>query len=745
MVQVKPLESSYRFWILKGILYALLLTPLWVWSAFLFPFITSKVIYFRLLVEIALVFYIPLALYYSEIRPRLTKLTKAIWLYLLIVIIASLFGVDFNRSFWGTVERGEGIITILHFVLYFTMVAAVFTDQRQWYRYLFFALTVTGATALYGLAQLYNFSGVIPAGTTRVSGTIGNAAFFAAVMIFGVFLSFLLLLGAKSLGRRLILWAILLFELGMLFQSQTRGAILATAAALVFYFALNIFRKTNFKVKLISAVFLCAIFGFGALVYFSKDSGWVKGNDTLARLATISPRDITTESRLDTWGASWQGFRSRWFLGFGYENYNIAFNQHFPSRIFKDQGSQIWFDRAHNIFFDVAVTSGIVGVLTYLGIFIMAFWVLFSLWRRSLHELDARIPIILGSLLVAYFLQNFFVFDTQATYLMFFVILGFIAFLEKEYVMPPLKERRSYPPGAILPLVLSVLAIIGMYFFNIEPAKANSQTMQGIKYAKLKDYNQMATAFAKALSYGTYMDQEIRHRFVDYSIDAINTGGLSADEQKRTFENLIRELEKSIAESPRDAKNYIYLMNVLNRLNNNSQAVEKVLILGAQALQLSPTRAQIYFEIGQAYLFKKDYSTGLGYFEKAAGLNPKTKETHYNYMLAAIIANEYELADRERSIIVEDLHYNLDVKDYMTIAHAYYQAGDKDRAIKSYQEGLAVEPKNILLYSGLAAVYGELCEIDKAQAAVDAAIQADSNFALQGFNYMREIEKKCQP
>ena len=44
------LETKISYKILKIILYAILLTPIWLWSAFLFPFITSKVIYFRLLI-----------------------------------------------------------------------------------------------------------------------------------------------------------------------------------------------------------------------------------------------------------------------------------------------------------------------------------------------------------------------------------------------------------------------------------------------------------------------------------------------------------------------------------------------------------------------------------------------------------------------------------------------------------------------------------------------------------------------
>jgi hypothetical protein len=71
----------------------------------------------------------------------------------------------------------------------------------------------------------------------------------------------------------------------------------------------------------------------------------------LRKLAAISTNDITTQSRLLTWQASWQEFWSG-DLGLRPENYYYVFNKRFPTAIFRDAGSQIWFDRAHNIIFD---------------------------------------------------------------------------------------------------------------------------------------------------------------------------------------------------------------------------------------------------------------------------------------------------------------------------------------------------------------------------------------------------------
>jgi O-antigen ligase len=739
----KPLETNYAYVFLKIILYALLLTPLWVWSIFVFPFITSKILYFRILVELALAVYIPLALLYPEIRPRSNWITKAVWIYLGVVFLTSLFGVDFYRSFWGTIERGEGIITLLHFILYFTMLSAVFTDRKQWRRYLLFAVTATLLAALYGLAQLLNFSGVIPAGTTRVSGTIGNAAFFAAVMIFGIALCLVLLEEATSQKSRIYLGLVLVFEVGMLYQSQTRGAILAAFFAFMIYLLFSVFHSESKKAKIASLVFLVLLVGFGVLVYQNRSSSWVRANSTLQRLSTISPHDITTESRLDTWGASWKAFKDRFLTGYGYENYNVAFNKYFPARIYKDQGSQIWFDRAHNVFFDVAVTSGIFGLFAYLGIFAAAFFVLWKLFRKLPPALGWKIPVITGVALLAYFLQNLFVFDTQATYLMFFLVLAYVVFLKNQFFPAVSPPRQSYPPGIFLSAILVGLLVFVAYFVNIKPGRANYQALQGIKLSKIGTYNKVTSAFAKALSFGTYMDQEIRQKMVDYSLEAIANGQISSQEQFQIYQYLISELEKSIKESPRDVKNYLYLMNVLNRLAGNQQTTDRILALGEKALALSPSRAQIYFELGQAYFFKRDFASGLKQFQKAVELNPETREAHFQYLLAGIVAHDPELAAREQELIIKQLSYKFGVKDYLALASAYHQAVQKDKVIETYLEALKLEPGSFQIHGGLAEAYGEVCDLKNAQSQVDEAVRINPSFTLSGVEFMRQIEKNC--
>jgi len=735
------LETNIWYKFLKFILYALLLTPLLVWSIFFFPFITTKVFYLRFLIELAVVIYVFLALRYPELRPKWNWLTRSVWIYIAIIVIASIFGVNFSKSFMGTVERGEGVITMIHFAAYFTMLVAVFRSMRDWYKYLMGTVSMTFVVALIGLSQLTS-QPIVQSQGLRVSSTIGNAAFFAAFMLFGVFLSLYLIRqtssyfsGAKARNIKIFLWIVFAVEVFSIYHSQTRGAIVAAGVAIMVYSLLNLIKGSSKKARLTALIGIVLVVSATAGIYFGRDSSIIQNQITLRRLATISPTDITTQSRFDTWGASWEGWKDRFVLGYGYENYNIAFNQHFPARIFKDQGSQIWFDRAHNIIFDVGVTSGVVGLIAYLSILVIA----------ALYLLRRRNFLLIGALL-AYFIQNFFVFDTQATYLLFFIILAYAASLKNLSLREGEEQpaARTVRAGFVPVTIVAVLMLVTSYFVNVEPWLANTRSVDGIIAAKTNQYRQVQPAFASSLSLGTYKDEEIRQRLVDYANEAVASGQLSQEEQADLYLYVISELEKSISESPRDVRSYLFLMTTLNRSASlGSDRLDRIFELGERALELSPTRPQIYYELGQAAFSSGDQDLGLQHFRSAIDLNPEPRESHINFVLASIFAKREDLVGEEIRVLTADLGYEITVEEYSAFARAYSRNKDFQRTIDSYLAALALQPKNPDLFAKLAASYGELCALEGARAAVINATALDPSFAIEGQNFLRQLEEKC--
>ncbi len=82
---------------------------------------------------------------------------------------------------------------------------------------------------------------------------------------------------------------------------------------------------------------------------------------------------------------------------------------------------------------------------------------------------------IFGAMLIAYIGHNMFIFDSFNSYLMFFIILGYLSFLfgptKKELEVE--KEINSTKPRTALLIVLALIMIFTIYKTAIIPAKAN--------------------------------------------------------------------------------------------------------------------------------------------------------------------------------------------------------------------------------------------------------------------------------
>src|SRR3990167_1737753 len=116
----------------KGGIYAALLAPLLLSADYFFPAIFPKAVYIRLLVEIALIAYVPLAWAAPKYRPQKHIIFLALAVFAAVVFLSSLAGVNFSFSFWGNYERMDGIFSWLHFWVLLVMAASIFQEKKEW-------------------------------------------------------------------------------------------------------------------------------------------------------------------------------------------------------------------------------------------------------------------------------------------------------------------------------------------------------------------------------------------------------------------------------------------------------------------------------------------------------------------------------------------------------------------------------------------------------------------------------------
>jgi len=682
--------SKYIKWILNAVLYLILLTPLLISSKYVFPFITGKTMYFRILIEIAVFLYVALALFNKKYRPKMNKLIWAVVIFGIIVGLTGIFGVDAYKSFWGTIERGEGFLTIAHLIVFFLILCWTLKTKHEWLNYLSGLVVVGLLVDFYALLQkaevekFFLFGNIIHSGEGRLSSTLGNAAFLGAFTLAQFFISLLLFFKRKFLGWKIFFALAALFNLFILYQTQTRGSALALIFVLILLCVFYIIKSPELIKRNIAGVLLLIIIVFSLIVWFNKDTEWIKKSSMLERLTSISKNDITTRSRLMAWDTSWKSWKERFLLGYGWENYNIGFNKYFHPEIYIDNGSQLWFDRAHNTIFDIAVATGLIGLIAYINIFILALYYLF----RNI-KIDFDLSVMLMALLLAHFIQNIFVFDVLSTFVILFSVFAVVAYIgqtDNNKNKKPAKFTDNFIIKILIIFITFILIILSINYFNLKPLEANKKAILGLIHSSSSNLEQAIKYFNEAVAMNTYQNGEIRQKAAGIIIGHGKT--------KQDFQFAINLIKDNIKYHPLDVQNYLYLMILLNRsgsLNPNNFA--EVIRIGKKALLLSPTRAQIYFETGQAEFNMRNVDAGIEYFKKAVELNPATMESQWNLLTAYSLARQNDKADQVRNNMQK---LGCDFKDLIQLKrlyNIYIMAERHDKIQEVYEEIIYVENK----------------------------------------------------
>ncbi|MEK7309060.1 MAG: O-antigen ligase family protein, partial [Nitrospirota bacterium] len=435
------LEKFYALSI-KAVILVIPFLSLYVSPSMIFPYITGKNFAFRILVEIATVLWMGLMVLDKEYRPRNSAMLLLVLAFTFIVGLADLTGANPFNSLWSTYERMDGYLNIMHLCLYFMLIKSVFRSKNDWVIYLnIFVLVsflmnidtlfnilkhkVDFLNDIYILLQKVGYRGTGDSSFFRPLGRIGNAAFLAAYLLLTMLISMILAFNAKRLWLKAVYAAAIGLNLLFVYFTATRGAMLALVIGIISFSLFYVFGKAETGqdrlLRKISAAVLVGVALLSILFFVFRDSSLIKQNPTFSRISTISTSDTTTQLRLITWSMAWEGIKERPVLGWGQENFPHIYTKYFNPRLY---GLETWIDHAHNVVLDWLVNAGFIGLLFYLGIFGMAFYILWSAFANKTISKTLAFTIISG--LVVYFFQNLFVFDSINTNIIFFTLLAYV-------------------------------------------------------------------------------------------------------------------------------------------------------------------------------------------------------------------------------------------------------------------------------------------------------------------------------
>ena len=419
--------SQYHKWAILLLLYAVCILPFIVSNGMYFPTITGKVLYAWVVIEVAFLLWISLAIYNKEYLPKLSIALALLFIWLVTLIISGYMGVDSNQSFWSNYERMDGIIGIMHWCAYAVMLSAMLKTLREW---LVFACINIIIGTLISVLGLIGLLGITPWGPqTPVMYTIGNTLFLAHYLsaIIGIALIVVFQFANKP-QIQWLLYASICINTVAIWYTASRSPWIVLFVVVLCWCLGHIWYAREKALRNILTIMLLML-ATAAMLFILIISDSDAESDTIDRIQrTGSDSDNSTRTR-------WMLFRLGTLLtmekpvwGWGRSNFMDVWYARAPV-----SSKQI--DHTHNVVIEQFVSAGIIGGVTYLGIFALA---LLLVYKRIKNSDISDKPMYIGvfSVIIGYLVGHMFMLTPPSYLLLFAILSGFMLWMCPAWSIP---------------------------------------------------------------------------------------------------------------------------------------------------------------------------------------------------------------------------------------------------------------------------------------------------------------------
>ena len=478
-----------------------------------------KAVFFRSLIEIIFVFYVFLILLNPAYIPKKSFLLFSIIIFDAILIIASIAGINFYRSFFGEMQRGEGIILHLHLLVFFITLIGLFRKKEDWLRLFKATVIVSGLSSMAAVLQQFKVFSFYNVEAVRLSGTFSNPDLFGSYLVLSIFLTIFLLVSEQRKNLKILWLFLIILNFYTLILSGTRAAWVGFAFGIVSIYLLN-YKNLNYKKRIYSLLIILSV---SFLILFLPQiiqKTHFENNNFAKRILSIYNFDIS--NRLSIWKISLSASKDKPYLGWGFESFSFVYDKYLKNGYSKG----IYFDRPHNKLIEILAYSGIIGTISYFIIFSTLFYLILK-YAKLWNGYNNKPGIIFGSVIfaffVSYFVQNIFSFDHIGTYILFFLAAGFV---NNNFSTSTNLKKINLPISAekiIFIASVSIFMAFVLYQINIKPTIAAMNFHYYVKYEG-SDISKALAGYKKGISMDTLYDNDLIMTFADRSIFLLENG-----------------------------------------------------------------------------------------------------------------------------------------------------------------------------------------------------------------------------
>jgi len=470
-------ELSWRTAIIT-LLLASLLVPLIVGYDFFFPYVAPRNIFFRVVVEVgAAALILALSFGRKSLDLRSEPIFWSLVTFLAAASVSALLSPAPTHSFFGDFERMGGVWAWFHLVLFFLLLRTLRDEDWSWI--LNCALVVSLVIAAIAVGQHFGLAaGAHSADAIAVASisTLGNSGLLAAYLLMNVALAGYL--AATSERYRLLYFLAGGANLLALIYAENRSTVIGLVLGAIvggFIFGMVSAPSRRKWIALASAAMLAvAVAGVTAGIRAFPAAAVTRHVPTvLQRLASTNPTG-SDESRTMQWRAAIDGFKDRPLLGYGLENHNLVWSAHFDPGIYRIDTDI--FDRTHNQFLETLATTGLIGTIAFLGIWIAIGLTLVRAYRAG--RLSAPALAILAGLQIAYATYLFFWFvDLNSTMLWILIAAliasrGTVGSVVLEVRGDDAERALARPALALASIVVVMMALYGEGYTSLRANRA---------------------------------------------------------------------------------------------------------------------------------------------------------------------------------------------------------------------------------------------------------------------------------
>lgn len=725
--------------IIKFGIFAVLFTPLVVSEKTIYPLVFGRTLLMQAIICAVFGFWLALVYLYPKYMPKLSLVVSAVLIYFAVVIIASIFGVDFLRSFWGNEERMSGIFTQLHYLALFMIATSIFKTWKEWKNVL---LVSVSASALVSLVALLHGAGVFTIANTiadsRISGTIGNPIFFAAYLLFNIFFAGLISVKAKNNFDRY--FSIIAGALNLLAFSlaNSRGVMVGLILGFLIVIIGYIFFSDSKRIKIAGIGVIVLVLLLTAVLWLNRDSGWVKSVPGVGRFFGDWE---TASTRFLTWGSAFEAWKENPVLGWGEENFILAFNKYYNPKLLAYSVAETWFDRAHNTILDRLVMGGILGCLAYLAIFFTAIYYLYKKYKDN--EIDKRALIIVCGLLAAYFTQNQFAFDEPVTMLMFFLVLAFVNSIAGRNGDESREVFKKPPVIVYAVLIFAVCGILFNYQVYQSSAKSYGAGSGGNMLAR-----ERADTIKLALAEWTPYKEDLGDDFIKGIVGDLSEDLLEGADKMYCFTEAEKIGLENISRHPKNTRYYYILGRLYTEMGRSGYPEyfpksEEMLL---KAKELSPKRQQVFYGLGRLYLFTDNYIKAIETDREMVALDPFASEPHWILGVALLVSGNIDDGYAEIAQAGRLGYGAKSASDLELYLGAFQKSGEYDMILDLYEDYALLDSESMIIptanfCANVAAIYAQKGEKEKAIEAARRAASLDPSFAPEAELFIKMLQR----